>query len=169
MSDAAQFYANRVLKEFKEKDPTHVEWVKQWMKVLSDLYAYVKQYHTTGLTWGTHGQQDAGAVAAPGRTGGGVAPPPPPPPAPPVSLSSAVQSDDGPSRDELMNSINALGTGAASHLKKVPDQLKLHKNPQLRDQPADRSNVPSKSQVGFNIHSQYYNKKFTFCYYWIMR
>jgi hypothetical protein len=31
-----------------------------------------------------------------------------------------------------MNSINALGQGATSHLKKVPDELKTHKNPQLR-------------------------------------
>jgi len=152
MSDAAQFYANRVLKEFKEKDPTHIEWVKQWMKVLSDLQAYVKQYHTTGLTWGVHGQQDAGGVAALASTGGGVAPPPPPPPPPPATLlSSAVHTDDGQSRTELMNSINALGAGVTSHLKKVPDEVKLHKNPQLRDlstnQPIERSNVSNKSQV----------------------
>ncbi len=154
MSDAAQFYANRVLKEFKEKDPTHVEWVKQWMKVLSDLHAYVKQYHTTGLTWGAHGQQDSGAVA---RTGAGVAPPPPPPPPPPASLSSAPHADDGPSRAELLNSINALGTGAASHLKKVSDDLKVHKNPQLREhspnKPVERSNVSNKSQVCFYFYS----------------
>jgi adenylyl cyclase-associated protein len=163
MSDAAQFYANRVLKEFKDKDPTHVEWVKQWMKVLSDLHAYVKQYHTTGLTWGAHGQQDSGAVGAPARAGGGVAPPPPPPPPPPAaSLSSATQIDDGQSRTELMNSINALGTGVTSHLKKVPDELKLHKNPQLReqlgDQPIERSNVSNKSQVCFIFHSEHCNK-----------
>jgi hypothetical protein len=36
------------------------------------------------------------------------------------------------SRNDLMNSINALGQGVTSHLKKVPDELKTHKNPQLR-------------------------------------
>jgi adenylyl cyclase-associated protein len=147
MSDAAQFYGNRVLKDFKEKDSVHAEWVKQWIKVLNELYAYVKQYHTTGLTWGSHGQQDSSAAAAPARSGG-AAPPPPPPPQP---SSPAVHIDDGPSRDELMNSINALGTGVTSHLKKVSDDLKLHKNPQLREQtanhPIDRSNVSNKSHV----------------------
>jgi len=146
MSDAAQFYANRVLKEFKEKDPTHVEWVKQWIKVLNELHAYVKQYHTTGLTWGSHGQQDSASNSS------SVAPPPPPPP-PPSSLSSTTHTDDGQSRTELMNSINSLGTGVTSLLKKVPDELKLHKNPQLRDQlanqPVERSNVSNKSQVRY--------------------
>ncbi|UJR25340.1 hypothetical protein I4U23_006690 [Adineta vaga] len=141
MSDAAQFYANRVLKEFKEKDPTHVEWVKDWMKVLSELHAYVKQYHTTGLTWGAHGQHDAGAGGAPQPP---LPPPPPPPPSSSALLSSTTHADDGQSRTELMNTINALGTGAASHLKKVPNELKLHKNPQLREQttnqPVEQSN-----------------------------
>lgn len=156
MSDAAQFYANRVLKEFKEKDPTHVEWVKLWVKVLSDLHAYVKQYHTTGLTWGTQGAGSAGG-------GGAAMPPPPPPPPPPVPLaSSAAQADDGQSRTELMNSINSLGAGAASHLKKVPDELKLHKNPQLRDkspnQPADRPSASNKSDVNRLSQSVYQEK-----------
>ncbi|CAF0967240.1 unnamed protein product [Rotaria sordida] len=152
MSDAAQFYANRVLKEFKEKDPTHVEWVKQWITVLSELHAYVKQYHTTGLTWSVHGQQGSGAAAVPTGKSGSAAPPPPPPPPPPPSssLSSAAQAQDGQSRAELMDSINALGTDATSHLKKVPDQLKLHKNAQLRDQTSNqsaaRSNIATKSQ-----------------------
>ena len=143
MSDAAQFYGNRVLKEFKEKDPIHFEWVKQWMKVLSELQSYVKQYHTTGLTWGSLGQQDSSNVGE--STVPKAVPPPPPPPPPPPSLAAAAASlsaslaDDGRSRDELLNSINALGEGAASHLKKVPDELKLQKNPQLREQTAHQT------------------------------
>jgi adenylyl cyclase-associated protein len=142
MSDAAQFYANRVLKEFKEKDPTHVEWVKQWMKVLSELHAYVKQYHTTGLTWGSHRQHNINVPGASALVGSAsaLAPPPPPPPppppaaAPPLGLSSKDNAAESQSRDQLMSTINALGTSATSHLKKVSDELKLHKNPQLRDE-----------------------------------
>ncbi|XP_050349523.1 adenylyl cyclase-associated protein 1 isoform X2 [Nymphalis io] len=51
MNDAGQFYTNRVLKEWKEKDKTHVDWCRAWVQLLSDLQAYVKQYHTTGLVW----------------------------------------------------------------------------------------------------------------------
>jgi hypothetical protein len=61
-----------------------------------------------------------------------------------------------------MDSINALGTGVTSHLKKVPDELKIHKNPQLKDQignsPVERSNASNKSQVCFIFHCQYCNK-----------
>lgn len=51
MNDAGQFYTNRVLKEWKEKDKRHVEWCRAWVQLLSDLQAYVKQHHTTGLVW----------------------------------------------------------------------------------------------------------------------
>lgn len=51
MNDAGQFYTNRVLKEWKEKDKTHVDWCRAWVQLLSDLQAYVKQFHTTGLVW----------------------------------------------------------------------------------------------------------------------
>lgn len=51
MNDAGQFYSNRVLKDWKEKDKKHGEWCRAWVQLLSDLQAYVKQYHTTGLVW----------------------------------------------------------------------------------------------------------------------
>ncbi|CAF4837920.1 unnamed protein product, partial [Rotaria magnacalcarata] len=45
----------------------------------------------------------------------------------------------------------ALGEGVTSHLKKVPDQLKTHKNPELRQQTDNQKSshgkpvVPSKA------------------------
>ena len=131
MSDAAQFYTNRVLKDFKEKEPIHAEWVKQWLKVLNELHAYVKQYHTTGLTWGIQGQRDS--------NGSSRNPPQP---------TSNTQIDDGLSRNGIMNSINSLGISAATQLKKVPDELKVHKNPQLKEQTIERS---TKSPVSHSI------------------
>ncbi|CAF0754706.1 unnamed protein product [Adineta steineri] len=133
MSDAAQFYSNRVLKDYKDKDPIHVEWVKQWIKILNELHAYVKQYHTTGLTWGIHSQNDLNTNSA--RN---------PLPTPPTSSFSNIQINDKVPQNGLMSSINSLGTGVTSHLKKVPDELKTHKNPHLKDQPIERTN---KSQI----------------------
>ena len=104
MIDAAQFYTNRVLKDFKDRDPIHIDWVKQWLKVLNGLHSYVKQHHPNGLTW-SHQQQ------------------------------SVTKTPSNESRDGVMDSINSLGTTVTSHLKKVPDELKAHKNPQLREQP----------------------------------
>jgi len=56
MNDAGQFYTNRVLKDWKDKDKTHVDWVKAWIQVLVELQAFVKQHHTTGLTWNVKGE-----------------------------------------------------------------------------------------------------------------
>jgi len=131
MSDAAQFYLNRVLKEFKEKDPLHAEWVKLWIKILNDLHSYVKQYHTTGLAWASQGKNEFGTVSKP--VAGGPPPPPPQPP-PPMLFNTNLNISADYSRNELMNSINTLGEDVTVRLKMVSDELKTHKNPQLRQQ-----------------------------------
>ncbi|XP_010146848.1 PREDICTED: adenylyl cyclase-associated protein 2-like [Eurypyga helias] len=51
MNDAATFYTNRVLKDYKHSDARHVDWVKSYLNIWSDLQAYIKEHHTTGLTW----------------------------------------------------------------------------------------------------------------------
>ncbi len=54
MKDSAQFYLNRVIKEFKDQGDegkTHVEWCRAFGKLLESLQAYVKDKHTTGLVW----------------------------------------------------------------------------------------------------------------------
>lgn len=137
MLDATQFYTNRVLKDFKDKDPIHAEWVKQWIKILNDLHAYVKQYHTTGLTWGIHSKGALDYVAQN--------------PTAPTSSMANIRIDDTYARNGVMSSINSLGTKAASHLKKVPDELKTHKNPNLKEQPAERSNKTHVSLFVFKL------------------
>ena len=66
-----------VLKDWKEKDRTHVDWVKAWLCTLTELQAYVKKYYTTGLTWNPAVGEAKALVKA-----GGASPPPPPVPAP---------------------------------------------------------------------------------------
>lgn len=91
MNDAGQFYTNRVLKEWRDKDSTHVEWARAWIQTLTELQSYIKQYHTTGLVW-------SGKGAAPVR---GTAPPPPPmgacppPPPPPTFDIGGMSLEDG--------------------------------------------------------------------------
>ena len=55
MKDAGMFYTNRVLKDWKEKDSLHVDWVKSWLETLTDLQQFVKKHHTTGLVWNPRG------------------------------------------------------------------------------------------------------------------
>ncbi|CAH2102399.1 unnamed protein product [Euphydryas editha] len=124
MNDAGQFYTNRVLKEWKEKDKTHVDWCRAWVQLLSDLQAYVKQFHTTGLVWSG---KSAGAPPPPPPAGGL----PPPPPLPEVDFASAPADD----RSALFAEINK-GEAITSSLRKVTSEMQTHKNPQLRQGPA---------------------------------
>merc|ERR1712176_869829 len=57
MSDASMFYTNRVLKEYRETSPEHVAWTKLLLGALRELQAYIKQHHTTGLTWNAQGSR----------------------------------------------------------------------------------------------------------------
>ncbi|XP_022914902.1 adenylyl cyclase-associated protein 1 isoform X2 [Onthophagus taurus] len=136
MNDAGQFYTNRVLKDWKEKDKKHVDWVKSWVQTLTDLQAFVKQYHTTGLVWAGKG------TAVPPV---GSCPPPPPPgcPPPPPSLADLpLLEDSNTDRSALFAQINQ-GENITRGLKKVTADMQTHKNPTLRQGPA-----PFKTPVG---------------------
>lgn len=135
MGDSAIFYTNRVLKEYREKDKLHVEWVQNWNNVFKELQSYVLAHHTTGLSWNTRGGNAMNNLK-PAPANCGVPPPPPPgiPPPPPMMKlePKAVVADDG--RAALFDSINK-GTEITSGLKKVTDDMKTHKNPSLREGP----------------------------------
>nr|1S0P_A Chain A, Adenylyl cyclase-associated protein [Dictyostelium discoideum]1S0P_B Chain B, Adenylyl cyclase-associated protein [Dictyostelium discoideum] len=55
MRGSAEFYTNRILKEFKGVNQDQVDWVSNYVNFLKDLEKYIKQYHTTGLTWNPKG------------------------------------------------------------------------------------------------------------------
>lgn len=134
MNDAGQFYTNRVLKDWKQKNAVHAEWVKAWIETLSELQKFVKQHHTTGLVWS--------------KKGGGAPPPPPPPggmPPPPPVLPPIgdLTIDDSHDRSALFAQINQgekitsnLLSTASWGLKKVTADMQTHKNPSLRSGPA---------------------------------
>ena len=119
MRDAAQFYANRVIKEFKETDKRHVEWTQLFNNFLKNLQEYVKKHHTTGLAWNADGaslsqmlnsDQDAKASAP-------APPPPPPPPSPPL-ITTKNQSDSSHNMNAVFAQINQ-GQDITAGLKKV--------------------------------------------------
>uniref|UniRef100_A0A3P9NZU9 Adenylyl cyclase-associated protein n=1 Tax=Poecilia reticulata TaxID=8081 RepID=A0A3P9NZU9_POERE len=65
MQDAAMFYTNRVLKDYKEKDKMHVDWVKAYVSIWTELQNYIKQHHTTGLSWSKTVSNRAGTGPGP--------------------------------------------------------------------------------------------------------
>ncbi|XP_077193708.1 adenylyl cyclase-associated protein 1 [Paroedura picta] len=135
MTDAAMFYGNRVLKEYKDVDKKHVNWVKAYLRIWTELQAYIKEHHTTGLTWSKTGPiataTDGGSPAPPPPPCGPPLPPGPPPPPPPTSTNSGA--DDPASRSALFAQINQ-GEAITSGLKHVSDDMKTHKNPALKNQ-----------------------------------
>ncbi|KAK9887884.1 hypothetical protein WA026_000188 [Henosepilachna vigintioctopunctata] len=135
MNDAGQFYTNRVLKDWKEKDKKHVDWVKSWVQTLTELQAFVKQNHTTGLVWS--------------KTGGSAPPPPPPgcPPPPPPTVDLTAGGDTSNDRSALFAQINQ-GADITKGLKKVSSEMQTHKNPALRQGPAPFKPVSTKPTYG---------------------
>ncbi|KAJ2035128.1 F-actin-capping protein subunit alpha [Coemansia sp. RSA 922] len=140
MKDSAQFYANRVLKKWREKDENQVEWVKAFLSTLRELSAYVKLFHTTGLVWNPKGEDvEIAARAINGETAavapvrGAGAPPPPPPPPPPVYTDSGEtdSSAGATTRGALFADLNK-GGDITSGLRKVEKTQMTHKNPALR-------------------------------------
>ncbi|KAH9038989.1 adenylate cyclase associated N terminal-domain-containing protein [Lactarius pseudohatsudake] len=127
MKEVTQFYGNRIIKEYKEKDKAHVEWVRAYTAIFDDLKKYVMEYHTTGLVWNAKGisifEYKASAAAA------GGAPPPPPPPPPTLPPASAPATGGGVAA--VFAELNR-GAEVTKNLRKVDKSEMTHKNPALR-------------------------------------
>ncbi|ETW85468.1 cyclase-associated-like protein [Heterobasidion irregulare TC 32-1] len=132
IKDSSQFYGNRIIQNFKEKDPKHVEWVRAYMEILDELKKYIMEHHTTGLVWNAKGITISQYQAS---AGGGPPPPPPPPPAViPAPNSGAPAGGHAALFADL-----SRGEDVTKGLRKVDKNEMTHKNPALRG----GSTVPS--------------------------
>ncbi|XP_052585612.1 adenylyl cyclase-associated protein 2 isoform X1 [Peromyscus californicus insignis] len=148
MNDAATFYTNRVLKDYKHSDLRHVDWVKSYLNIWSELQTYIKEHHTTGLTWSKTGPVASTASAfCVLSSGPGLPPPPPPPPPPgppPLFENEGKNEESSPSRSALFAQLNQ-GEAITKGLRHVTDDQKTYKNPSLRAQGQARS--PTKTHT----------------------
>ncbi|KKA27105.1 hypothetical protein TD95_001120 [Thielaviopsis punctulata] len=136
----SQFFGNRVLKEFKDKDPKQVEWVNSFYQVFRDLIEYIKDQYPNGIIWNPKGKNAAEvarelAVEAAAAVSSGAPPPPPPPPPPgppPVlNINDSSQSGGGNGFGAVFSELNK-GADITKGLKKVDKSQMTHKNPSLR-------------------------------------
>ncbi|KAG9510829.1 Adenylyl cyclase-associated protein 1 [Fragariocoptes setiger] len=112
MTEASQFYTNKVLVAYKDKDKRHVDWVSAWLKFLDELRQFIKKAHTTGLTWNVRGRDVS-------QSGGGLPPPPPPMmPPPPPATDLGVGGDQNDARTALLKQLNQ-GTDITKNLRHV--------------------------------------------------
>lgn len=53
--EGLDFWGNKIRVQHKSSNPDHVEFVDSFKALLVELMAYVKAYHTTGVTWNRKG------------------------------------------------------------------------------------------------------------------
>ena len=52
---SAEFYANKVLMEFRNTEPAHVDWIKNLKDVLLKMKDHVQKHHRAGPSWNPKG------------------------------------------------------------------------------------------------------------------
>ncbi|GKB72442.1 cyclase-associated protein 1-like protein [Tanacetum coccineum] len=151
---SAEFYSNKVLVEYRSKDPNHAEWAK----ALKELYVpglrdFVKSHYALGPVWSATGA----TVSAPAKSSKPGAPSAPNPP--PASLSSSgASSSSSSSSSQPKQGMSAVFQEISSKpvtagLRKVTDDMKS-KNRKDRagivssGEKEARKSAPSAAKVG---------------------
>ncbi|CAM0875079.1 unnamed protein product [Alopecurus aequalis] len=135
----AEFYNNKVLVEYRNKDADHVEWAKALKELyMPGLRDYVKKYYPLGPVWGPAGGAPVVQPKAAAPTPKAPAVKSPPPPAPPSApLFSTEKSPKSSQPKQGMSAVFqeiSAGTAVTSGLRKVTDDMKTKNR-------ADRSGV----------------------------
>ena len=162
---SAKYYGNRVQKEWKDKEggEKHIEWLKAYYAVFTELAQLIKDHYPQGVMWNGNGislteavqqiQSSSSASSsapppappAPSAGAGGPPPPPPPPgPAPRFEINEAPSPGTAPVATGGLGAVfSELNKGSAvtAGLKKVSASEMTHKNPSLRA----GSKVPERS------------------------
>ncbi|MCE0480953.1 F-actin-capping protein subunit alpha [Datura stramonium] len=142
----AEFYCNKILVEFKNKDPNHIEWAKALKELyLPGLRDYVKSHYPLGPVWSATGKT---AVSAPSEAPSPSGPAPPPPP--PSSLFSSESPKASASRPKqgmsaVFDEINS-GKSVTSGLRKVTNDMKTKNR-------ADRTGVVNAGEKEARVSS----------------
>ncbi|TCD65631.1 hypothetical protein EIP91_002436 [Steccherinum ochraceum] len=134
IKESTEFYTNKIIKEFKEKDKKHVEWARAYLAILDEMKQYVTDFHTTGLVWNSKGVS-IDQYHAPGAAPSGAAAPPPPPPPPPMAPPPPPPGTSAPATGGGIGAVFAdlnRGEDVTKGLRKVDKSEMTHKNPALR-------------------------------------
>ncbi|KAH6786038.1 hypothetical protein C2S51_038493 [Perilla frutescens var. frutescens] len=147
----AEFYCNKILVEYRNKDANHVEWAKALKELyLPGLRDYVKVHYPLGPIWSATGKI---AASAPAKTPTRGAPAPPPPP--PASLFSSETAQPSPSAPkEGMSAVFAeisSGKPVTSGLRKVTADMKAKNR-------ADRTGIVTAPQKEGRAGSSSFSK-----------
>ncbi|KAL9251217.1 Cyclase-associated protein 1-like protein [Drosera capensis] len=124
----AEFYNNKVLVQYRSKDPNHAEWAKALKELyIPGLRDYVKGFYPLGPVWGTGAKTSVPAPRKAPAPGGPA--PPPPPPAPIFSSDSLQASSSSSSSSRPKEGLAAVfqeisSANITAGLRKVTDDMK---------------------------------------------
>uniref|UniRef100_A0A667WK01 Adenylyl cyclase-associated protein n=1 Tax=Myripristis murdjan TaxID=586833 RepID=A0A667WK01_9TELE len=131
-------------------DRRHVEWVRSYLSIWTEMQSFIKQHHTTGLVW-----SKTGPIAPPSlfdsvpSAPSAPPPPPPPPPGPPPVFTDDDAQQQAPGMAAQHSALFAQlnqGMDITKGLKHVSDDKKTHKNPNLRSQAAMPHSSPARGR-----------------------
>ncbi|XP_028772621.1 cyclase-associated protein 1-like [Neltuma alba] len=144
----AEFYCNKVLVEYRNKDASHVEWAKALKELyLPGLRDYVKSFYPLGPVWSSTGK----SIAPPKAPAPRAPAPPPPPPASLLSSESSQASSSKP-KEGMSAVFQELSTGhVTAGLRKVTDDMKAKNR-------ADRTGVVGASEKDTRVRTQAFSK-----------
>ncbi|CAG8810719.1 1939_t:CDS:2, partial [Racocetra persica] len=115
--ESSQYYANRVIMEFKDKDRSHVDWANSYILLLTGVHQYITKFHTHGLVWNPKGAKPETFIGK--KPVGSKSTSVPTPSSGPADMSAVFKE------------INR-GEDITSALRKVDKSQMTHKNPNLR-------------------------------------
>ncbi|XP_074584817.1 cyclase-associated protein 1-like [Curcuma longa] len=151
----AEFYNNKILVEYRNRDANHVEWAKALKELyIPGLRDYVKGFYPLGIVWGSSGaavlSTSATTPVAKGPPARGP-PAPPPPPSTPLFTSEAATSQSKEGMSAVFQEISS-GKSVTSGLRKVTDDLKTKNR-------ADRTGVVAATEKGSRASSFSFRKE----------
>ncbi|KAL7599381.1 cyclase-associated protein 1 [Lactuca sativa] len=124
---AAEFYNNKVLVEYRNKDANHVEWARALKELyIPGLRDYVKSHYPLGPVWSATGAAVSVSASAPPKAASKPSGPAPPPP-PPASLFTSESSQPSSSRPKVGMAAVFQEIGSkpvTAGLRKVTDDMK---------------------------------------------
>jgi adenylyl cyclase-associated protein len=149
----AEFYNNKVLVEYRNKDPNHVEWAK----ALKELYVpglrdYVKSHHPLGPAWSATSKTVISSATSSKVSTKSTPAPPPPPPASLFSGESAKQPSSRP-KEGMSAVFQEISSGkpVTSGLRKVTDDMKTKNR-------TDRAGIVSAGEKNGRSNSPAFSK-----------
>ncbi|QDZ24617.1 adenylate cyclase-associated protein [Chloropicon primus] len=152
--NSAEFFANKLLMQYRGKDKKQVEWITTLKELMTDLASYVKEHHATGPAWNPRGGDaksfDLGGAKPPSSSSGGAPAAPPPPPAGSLTQAKpASGSGAGGNKAALFSELNK-GADVTAGLKKVTADMKA-KNRTDKSGLVKAAPKPKKKETGPKI------------------